>query len=248
VQLIRRLLLLGCVLVLVLFTVFSCRSSWKASEYDRNRRETVGVVTDTSSKTVTNGKGGSRTVHIVNFQFSDESGQEYSGSVGVSIDQFRELSPGSNVRVIYQAHAPASKHWIYSDAEHRDNLGGVWRGAIVGALLMLGFCGFHDWRIRRERALARIAIATHGTVNDVRVLHGSRGPRGWRIDFDFADTEGRSRIGYSDAPVTMEAQVPAKGASVVVLYNELRPKRNGLLATLRYVDKVSLYEDKTDQV
>jgi len=40
--------------------------------------------------------------------------------------------------------------------------------------------------------------------------------------------------------------VPAKGASVVVLYNDMRPKQNGLLATLRYVDKESLYEDMTN--
>ena len=240
------MLLFGCVLVLVVFTVISCRSSWKASEYDRNRRETVGVVTETSSKTVTNRDGGSRTVHTVKFHFTDESGQEYAGVVDVPAEQVRELSAGSNVPVIYQAHTPVSNQLLFSDAEHRDTMDRACRGAVVGALFMLGVCGILDWRIRRERALARIAIATHGTVKDIRVLHGSKGPRGWRIDFEFSDAQGRPRIGYSDALVTMQAQVPAKGASVVVLYNDMRPKQNGLLATLRYVDKESLYEDMTN--
>ena len=186
------------------------------------------------------------TVYTADFQFTDDSGVDHTGKSAISAEHFYELKPGSNVPVIYLSPTPGSVQWLYSDADRRGSKGQLWRGAVFGAMIIVVVFGYLIWQIRDELQLARIAVATLGTVKDVKVVHGSRGPKGWRIAFEFKSADGHVQIGRTSAPVTMASStVPEKGTSVVVLYDHGRPKRNRLLMTLRHVDKDSLFGEKT---
>lgn len=239
-RLFRRALWFAVAVCWAIFGTVGVREAWTAYEHESGRREATGTVTATSTKQVRSGKGGSRTLYLIDFTFADEAGAVYNGNSSVPSEKYPELKPGSPVPVIYQANDPGAVQWLYSDADHRDSLGRAWRGPLFGLLMVLGVVAVMDWHIRWERTFARTAVAAHGTVIEVKEQTGNKGSKSWAVTYEFRTPGLETRAGRAMIAVRSQVEGLQPGVPVVVLFDPVRPRRNRLLQGLLYVDPESV--------
>lgn len=210
----------------------------EAEEYDRNRREAVGIVKATSQREVKIRRG-SRTVYEAAFTFKDESGIAHSDLTVVSAEQFAGLKAGDPVPVIYQANAAGKFQWLFSDEMRREHLRGAWMRTSNGIGLALFVVVLIEVKMRRERAFARKAVAVYGTVTRLREHRGKGGSKTYTVFFEYR-TPSREMVTRSKWLLGIKPEEMPVGRSLVVLFDPGRPRKGRLLESLSCVDLDSL--------
>jgi Protein of unknown function (DUF3592) len=165
--------------------------------------------------------------HRLQYRFTDNDGNQFEGTMYVSLELYERSLPGETVSVIYLPHDPRTNR-LYLENDHLNGLIFL----VIGGLMMLAGIFFAYTFILAYilyRRLRRDGIVTEGTIAGIISTNVTlRDVPQVRVAFSFRSSEGRSLTGVSDY-IPGEPPPPFKsGDKVRVRYLRSHPEVNRL--------------------